>query len=149
MQTGYVTSRDGARPHLAVNRLAYCGAGSGRIAGDRTDLTPEIAADLCRRCRRRVEVLATAELHEAQRRRGVSAKIRASVLNRILDALELPGTRAAVADLAVTLRAAARARIAERRAVRPLSGFGAMAAGMRAAAERERVELASGQLVLI
>lgn len=149
MRTGYVTTRDGARNHLAVTGLAWCGAGSGRIIGDTTDLTPAIAADLCRRCRRRAEILATAELHEAQRRRGITAQVRAVLLNLILDALELPATRAAVEVLAVDVRAAARARLAARRTARPLSGLGAFAAGLREADDADRAARAAGQLALI
>lgn len=143
MQVGYVTTTPGARPHLALNGLAHCGAGTGRIIGDTTALTAAIAERACKRCRRRMELLATDELHEAQRRRETG---RAERANRILEALETPGHRVEVNVLA----AAVAARITAVRPIRQaLSGFGAMAAAHREAMARDAAERAAGQLTLI
>lgn len=47
--------------------------------------------------------------------------------NRVLDLLELPATRARVAELAADVRAAHRARVAARRPRHVLSGLGQLA----------------------
>ncbi len=136
-----------------MSGLAHCGAGSGRITGGTVELTSEAGAvlvvDLCRRCRRRVEVLSTDALHEVMDRRDTPSRIRLRILNRVLDALELPTSRARIAELAADVRAAARARLADRRPRHAVSGLGAFAAAHREAIERDRAARAAGQLALI
>jgi hypothetical protein len=139
MQLGYVSSRPGARPHLAINGRAHCGAGSGRITGKTVALTRDLAkAGICLRCIRRVEALTTDALHDAMRRTDFASMRRVQVLNDILDLMESPATRAAVNALAAHTVAANRARVAAERPAHALSGFGALAAAHRAAAARDR-----------
>lgn len=139
MQLGYVSSRTGARPHLAVNGRAHCGAGSGRITGPTIELTRALVrTGLCGRCIRRIEALTTEALHDAMRRTDFASMRRVQVLNDILDLMETPATRAAVAALAEHTIAANRARVAAERPTHALSGFGALAAAHRDAAARDR-----------
>lgn len=48
---GQVSLRRDAKLHLAINGLAHCGAGNGRILADTTrGITPEDRPSICGRC---------------------------------------------------------------------------------------------------
>lgn len=50
VKVGKVSRRTGARYHLALHGLAYCGAGTGRTIGAGVDITADHAPLICLRC---------------------------------------------------------------------------------------------------
>lgn len=101
---GTVTTRKGARLHLAVHGLAYCGAGTGRILGPARELTAGDAAVVCRRCSRRLAAIVAQEIEVAARRRDAGAARRLARLDRIADLLRTPEQAAADAAMAAGIR---------------------------------------------
>jgi hypothetical protein len=84
---GRVSTRKNARTHLAVNGLAYCGAGTGRILGPSRTLVADAVAALCGRCVHAIRARVQEAIHAVMRRRD-SAALR--LLNKVADALRTP-----------------------------------------------------------
>lgn len=102
---GRVTTRKGARLHLALNGLASCGAGSGRITGQVQPLTVELAARLCRRCAHLVRRLVAERVAVEDRRRDRGAPARLAAAQDLDDALRPAAEVAAQVAVLAELRA--------------------------------------------
>jgi hypothetical protein len=87
LSVGRVTNRKNARTHLAVNGLAHCGAGTGRILGPSRNLVTDAVKTLCGRCVHVIRARVQEAIHVVMRRRDTAAL---RLLNRIADALRTP-----------------------------------------------------------
>lgn len=135
---GRVSTRRGARRHLALHGLAYCGAGTGRIITAEL-LTPELArtattaGDTCRRCAAALDDRVRHLVTQAMNRRNNQAAVDA--YSDLVDALTTPEQRAANERLIADMRN----RIHATRPQRELSPWGALRASWQEAAIRDRV----------
>jgi len=138
---GPVTTRPDARLHLNVFGRAHCGAGTGRVITSR-HLELADKPRVCRRCLRRLSALLLDGIREAMSRYGATAARCLATLNRLYDALRPAAQVRAETTLA--------ARVAATMAgpIRPLSGFGTIAAGHQAAIAADRAARTTGQLAL-
>lgn len=140
---GRVSTRKNGRLHLALNGLAHCGAGTGRILGPAREITAKMLAIVCRRCWRRLKELVSEAIHEVMRRRD---RIRLAILNAVADAMrspaEIANERRMLTDIAAGLKA-------NSLGVKPTS-LAEMRSAHLAALQRDREEFAvrRGQLEL-
>ncbi|WP_018807317.1 hypothetical protein [Salinispora arenicola] len=144
VMTGRVSTRKGARHHLALHGLAYCGAGTGRVI-DAQPLTPTqahaLTGQVCRRCAAALDRRVRELVHEAMYRSNQNATDAYTTLSEALDSpAERDRQEALVQDM--------RSRILARRPHRPLSGWGALRAGWQAAADRDRAARHTAQAEL-
>jgi hypothetical protein len=113
VQVGKVSTRKGAKLHLALHGLASCGSGTGRILGHARDLITNALPALCRRCVRRIKALVADAIAAVMRRRDST---RLSQLNKVADALATPAERAAEQRILASVAAGLKAGVDGRRA---------------------------------
>lgn len=98
-KVGHVTTRRNARLHLAVNGLAYCGAGNGRILGPSRDVAATDRGHLCRRCGKALAQRLRMDRNLVSRRTDRAGRTLTDALGDMIDQTD-PLTRADVAALA-------------------------------------------------
>jgi hypothetical protein len=84
-QVGIVSTRKGARVHVAINGRAYCGAGNGRIIGHSRNINAHDHGKLCRRCARAYEPRLILDMDAKNRRPDAESRRFASRLEAMLD----------------------------------------------------------------
>lgn len=102
---GNVSTRKNSKLHLALNGLAHCGAGTGKILGPARQLLPDTVKLVCRRCWQRIRAAVQEAIHEVMRRRD-SAALR--ILNRVADAMLSPAEARAEENTLAEIKTAIR-----------------------------------------